>query len=206
MRKLAQNVLGAALIVGCATFTGCVVETRRDPQPAPQPTPAATTPPAPSNTAKPILATNNPPPAVQADPPGALKLPGPVLFQTGKDVLLPESDAVLTVVKDYLNAKPHVTKLRIEGHTDNVGSAADNESLSERRSMAVARWLIAHSIKCDRLYPVGFGDRKPIADNRTEDGRSQNRRTVFVNAALNGNPIGGMPLDGGGTVAGDPCH
>jgi OOP family OmpA-OmpF porin len=203
MRKLAQNVLGVALTFGCATLFGCVIET----QPA-QPPPAATqtAAPTPANTQKQIF-QNQPAPATtsfQVEN-GALKLPGPVLFETGKDVLKPESDSVLTVVKDYLAAKPNITKLRIEGHTDNVGNAADNETLSERRSMAVARWLTGKGVDCKRLLPVGFGDKKPIADNKTEDGRSQNRRTMFVNAELGGHAIAGLPEDGGGTVAGDPC-
>src|SRR6185369_13156878 len=122
---------------------------------------------------------------------GHLKLPGPVLFETGKAILKPESDTVLDVVRQYLEAKPDVTLLRIEGHTDNVGIAADNQTLSAARSLAVAKWLIAKGIDCKRLYPVGFGQEKPIGDNKTPEGREQNRRTAFVNAELNHKAIGG---------------
>ena len=127
---------------------------------------------------------------------------------TGSDVLKPEREEVLHVVKDYLEAKPKITLLRIEGHTDNDGVQAANQTLSEKRAMAVARWLTAAGEKCDRLLPVGFGQMKPIAgtvDKQTADEKTLNRRVAFVNAALEGRPIGGMPVDGGGKVAGDPC-
>jgi OOP family OmpA-OmpF porin len=115
---------------------------------------------------------------------------------------------VLEVVASYLQAKPEITLLRIEGHTDNDGQAAGNQTLSEKRAMAVAKWLTVRGEKCDRLLPVGFGQMKPIAgsvDKQTPDEKNQNRRVAFVNAALKGKPIGGMPVDGGGKVAGDPC-
>ena len=73
------------------------------------------------------------------------------------------------------------------------------------RSIAVAKWLVGKGVDCKRLLPVGFGQEKPIADNKTAEGREQNRRTAFVNAELRKKPIGGMPVDGGGKVAGDPC-
>lgn len=207
MRNLLTHLLGVTLILGATTsLTGCVVEARGSARtgsskpakvkPA-KATPAATTKPVQMDTPAPQnFETEN----------GALKLPGPVLFETGKAVLKPESDAVLDVVKNYLDAKPAITLLRIEGHTDNVGVAASNQTLSELRAMAVAQWLIAKGVRCKRLNPVGFGDRKPLASNSTEDGRSQNRRTMFINAELKGKAIGGMPVDGGGTQAGDPCR
>jgi OOP family OmpA-OmpF porin len=136
---------------------------------------------------------------------GRLDLPGPVVFETGSDKLKPESDAVLQIVVDYLNAKPNVTLMRIEGHTDSDGKPAANLELSQKRSMSVARWLVGKGIDCKRLIPVGFGQEKPIADNNTPEGKAQNRRTYFVNAQLKGKAIGGMPVDGSGKPAGDPC-
>jgi OOP family OmpA-OmpF porin len=139
---------------------------------------------------------------------GALKLPGPVVFEQGSDKLRPESDTVLQVVQDYLEAKPEVTHLRIEGHTDNDGNAAVNQTLSERRALSVARWLVGQGVECKRLVPVGFGPNKPVAgtvENQTNEEKELNRRVSFVNAALHDKPIGGMPTDGGGKSAGDPC-
>jgi len=135
----------------------------------------------------------------------ALKLPGPVLYETGSAKLKPESDAVLAHVKAYLDDKPAITLLRIEVHTDAQGGGDFNQRMSEARAMEVARWLIGKGIDCKRLLPVGFGETKPIADNATPDGRAANRRTLFVNAALRGKPIGGVPVDGGGKLAGDTC-
>jgi len=134
-----------------------------------------------------------------------LKLPGPVQFETASDKLRPESDAVLEVVAGYLKEKSYVSLLRIEAHSDNQGNAAQNQSLSEKRALSVGRWLVAHGVECKRLLAVGFGGTKPIADNSTPEGRAQNRRISFINAALRGRAIGGMPEDGGGHVAGDLC-
>lgn len=135
-----------------------------------------------------------------------IHLPGPVVFRTGSDALDPISDPVLEVVLDYMTQKPEVTLLRIEGHTDSDGSANANQTLSERRSLSVARWLTDAGIDCRRLMPVGFGQSKPVAPNDTADNKAQNRRVAFVNAAVNGRPVGAAAVDGGGRVAGDPCR
>jgi OOP family OmpA-OmpF porin len=137
---------------------------------------------------------------------GALKLPGPIVFETGSDRLSPVSDAPLEVVLEYLNAKSEVSLLRIEGHTDSDGTPASNQSLSELRALAVARWLVAAGIDCHRLLPVGFGQDRPMVPNTTADNKAQNRRVAFVNAALLGRPLGNLPSDGGGKHAGDPCQ
>ena len=68
---------------------------------------------------------------------GKLQLPGPVLFKSGSHELLPESDAVLDIVKQYLDAKKKVTKLRIEGHTDTDGADDKNLALSTARASAI---------------------------------------------------------------------
>jgi len=77
--------------------------------------------------------------------------------------------------------------------------------MSVRRALSAGRWLVSRGVDCKRLIAVGFGETKPIADNATPEGRAQNRRVAFVNAALRGRPIGDMPLDGGGQAAGDLC-
>ena len=135
----------------------------------------------------------------------ALKVPGPVVFKTGSAELAPDSEPVLAHVKAYLDAKTAISSLRIEGHTDSDGDPALNLKLSGERALSVARWLVAKGIDCKRLLPVGFGSDKPIAANDTLEGRAQNRRIMFINAALRDRAIGGMPLDGGGQVAGSAC-
>jgi OOP family OmpA-OmpF porin len=129
-----------------------------------------------------------------------------VKFEPSSDKLKPESEPVLAHVAAYVGDKPYVSLLRIEVHSDAQGSSAYNQTMSEKRALAVAKALVSRGVDCKRLIAVGFGETKPIADNRTAEGRAQNRRTVFVNAALRGRPIGGLPVDGGGKVAGDACH
>lgn len=128
-----------------------------------------------------------------------LILPSPVLYDTGKATLKKASDAPLTFVKDYLDQNPAVTTLRIEGHSDSMGSDAANQKLTEGRAKAAAEWLVAHGIDCHRLVAVGFGESRPIADNKTTEGRTKNRRMDFVEAGYVGRPINGLPIDGGGT-------
>lgn len=137
---------------------------------------------------------------------GMLKLPGPVVFAAGSDKLAEESDQVLWVIADYLEAKKYVTLLRIEGHTDNAGKSDANQELSEKRAMAVARWLVSKGADCKRLIAVGFGDTKPVESNDTPAGKATNRRIVVAPAALRGKLIGSGPADGGGKVAGDVCE
>jgi len=133
-----------------------------------------------------------------------LKTP-PVTYNTGKATLKTESAAAIARVAAYLEAKTYISTLRIEVHSDSMGSDEANQKLTEARSLEVAKALIAKGVDCKRLIAVGFGETKPAADNDTPEGKAANRRTLFVNAALRGKAIGGMPLDGGGVVAGDPC-
>jgi outer membrane protein OmpA-like peptidoglycan-associated protein len=78
-----------------------------------------------------------------------------------------------------LQQNPDV-KVSIEGHTDNVGSAAANQTLSEKRAQAVVAWLSSHGIEGSRLKAKGWGASKPVDDNATEDGRAKNRRVELV--------------------------
>lgn len=100
-------------------------------------------------------------------------------FDTGKAVILPDSEAVLSQIQGLLEQRPDL-KLRVEGHTDNVGSRPANQKLSEQRAAAVVNWLVAHGIDRSRLSAQGFADTKPVGDNSTEEGRSQNRRVELV--------------------------
>ena len=128
---------------------------------------------------------------------GEVKVDGVILFETGSARLKAESDEALGNIKKYLDEKSYISLLRIEGHVD--GSSGDQD-LSEARANAVARWLVGAGVDCKRVIPVGFGAGKPVSELR-----SANTRVSFVNAALRGRAIGGMPVDGGGKVAGDPC-
>jgi OOP family OmpA-OmpF porin len=126
-------------------------------------------------------------------------------FKTASNELTDEAKATLEQVKDFLVAKDYVTTLRVESHTDNSGNEHENQSGSEQKALAVSRWLVDAGIDCKRLVATGFGSTKPIESNSTPDGKAANRRITFVIAGLRGKLIGGMPADGGGVIAGDPC-
>ena len=100
-------------------------------------------------------------------------------FETAKATILPDSETVLADVAKMLQQNSDV-KVRIEGHTDNVGSAAANQTLSEKRAQAVVAWLSSHGIEGSRLQAKGWGASKPVDDNATEDGRAKNRRVELV--------------------------
>jgi len=100
-------------------------------------------------------------------------------FETGKANILPDSENILGEIVKMLQQNPDV-KLSVEGHTDNVGSAASNQALSEKRAQAVVLWLTAHGVDAARLKAKGWGQTKPVADNATEDGRAKNRRVELV--------------------------
>ena len=70
-------------------------------------------------------------------------------------------------------------KIEISGHTDNTGSAAMNENLSQQRANAVVAYIVTKGIDTSRLTAKGYGSKKPIATNDAESGRQQNRRTEF---------------------------
>jgi outer membrane protein OmpA-like peptidoglycan-associated protein len=105
---------------------------------------------------------------------GQLILKG-VNFESSKSVLLTESFAVLDQVVQSLHEWPEV-KIEIQGHTDNTGTAVKNMELSKQRAETVRQYLIDKGIAADRLTAVGYGQEKPIADNKTVSGRGQNRR------------------------------
>jgi OmpA-OmpF porin, OOP family len=100
-------------------------------------------------------------------------------FDTGKSTIRPESAPLIDQLASTLKSNVDL-KVSIEGHTDNVGDAAANKKLSEQRAKAVMDAVIAKGIAAGRLSSVGWGQEKPVADNRTDAGRSQNRRVEIV--------------------------
>jgi outer membrane protein OmpA-like peptidoglycan-associated protein len=100
-------------------------------------------------------------------------------FDTGKSDIKPESLPVIDQIVTLLMDHPDL-KLSIEGHTDNVGDAKSNKVLSEQRAKSVVAAIVSKGINSGRLSAVGWGQEKPVADNRTEDGRAKNRRVEIV--------------------------
>ena len=100
-------------------------------------------------------------------------------FETGKSDIKAESQGTINQIAEMLKQNGDL-KISIEGHTDNVGSDQSNQTLSENRAAAVMNAIIALGIDKSRLSSKGWGASKPIADNRTEDGRAKNRRVEIV--------------------------
>lgn len=99
-----------------------------------------------------------------------------IFFDLNKAELKTESQAELDKLVQLLNENPSL-RIEISGHTDNIGKPADNLLLSNNRAKAVVNYLISKKIPATRLSAKGYGETKPVADNKTEEGRAQNRRT-----------------------------
>ena len=110
-----------------------------------------------------------------------LTLTGGVLFATGKSELLPGAQKKLDDVIAALKDDPR--SITIVGHTDSVGGEEKNMLLSQKRAEAVRRYLTTHGVNDDRVTAQGMGSTQPIADNKTADGRANNRRVEII---LNG--------------------
>ena len=108
-----------------------------------------------------------------------LNMPGNITFMTGSADLnanfLKVLDSVGLVLKEY-----NKTLVVISGHTDNVGTDANNQSLSERRAASVGTYLAGRSVSSERMVITGYGESRPVASNETAEGRTQNRRVELT--------------------------
>ena len=176
---------------GSASFNASTAPAAAPPPPPPPAPPPPPPPPAPAP----------PPPksaAVVKD--DVVSIPGEIEFDSGKATFKVGggSKAVVEQLKVFLDENPKISKLRIEGHTDNVGTPEGNLKLSGERALTVKNAAIAEGVAKDRLIAVGFGQTKPIGDNTTEEGRAKNRRTEFRIAEIGGKRyLGQDPLRGG---------
>jgi OOP family OmpA-OmpF porin len=162
-----SNWTPATAAVGC---DGAIVAPPAAPAPAaapaaPAPAPAVVAPPAPA------------PAAAKPPPPAATKVTyaADAFFDFDKAVLKPEGKAKL----DDLIGKVKGINLEViiaVGHTDSVGSDAYNQKLSVHRSEAVKAYLVSKGIEKNRVYTEGKGEKQPVADNKTKEGRAKNRR------------------------------
>ena len=98
-----------------------------------------------------------------------------VNFDTAKATIRPESFPQLDAVVEFMVHKKNA-RIEISGHTDNVGNAKANKTLSEKRAQACRNYIVSKGIDKKRLSAVGFGDERPIAPNDSEEGRQRNRR------------------------------
>jgi outer membrane protein OmpA-like peptidoglycan-associated protein len=100
-------------------------------------------------------------------------------FDTGKATIRPDSEKVLAELVSLLQKQPEWS-LVVAGHTDNVGTDAVNLPLSRQRAESVIAWLGVKGIDKSRLVPAGFGSKRPLADNATDEGKAKNRRVDLV--------------------------
>jgi len=103
-----------------------------------------------------------------------------VQFDTGKATIKSASNPLLDEVAQVLMQHPEMTKIEVQGHTDNRGSAALNKKLSQARADSVRKALSQRGVAVERLETKGYGPDKPIDDNGTDEGRQKNRRVQFV--------------------------
>ncbi|MGK4008074.1 OmpA family protein [Sorangium sp. So ce1036] len=102
-----------------------------------------------------------------------------VQFAFGKATIKKESDELLDEVAGVLNDHPEILQVEVQGHTDNRGTRQFNTRLSQARAESVVKALVARGIAPERMVAKGYGPDVPLADNKTEAGRQQNRRVQF---------------------------
>ncbi len=103
-----------------------------------------------------------------------------VFFEFNKARILPKSNPLLKAVADVLKKFPQITKVRVEGHTDDVGNDKVNQGLSEKRAKAVMDALVKNGVEKGRLESAGFGKTRPLVEGKDDAAREKNRRVEFV--------------------------
>jgi outer membrane protein OmpA-like peptidoglycan-associated protein len=196
---------------------GCHAEARAKiggDQPPPPPPPPAPEPPPPASTKAEAPAPPPPPPeppkkvialkGVQMKSATQIDMPGDIEFQkaSSKFVMNDKTKKVLTQLAAILKDNPEVTKLSIEGNSDNEGEnkGFDNAKLSEERAQSVVDWLTKNGIDAKRLSSVGNGSKNPVAANDTPEHMAENRRVEFHVREFRGQAIRGEA--GGGAAKG----
>ncbi len=149
--------------------------------------------PDPDNDGDGILDVNDKCPNEKGDPPDGcphkynlvvvtekkIELKQTVFFDTNKATIKPVSFKLLDEVAQALADNPTI-HVEVQGHTDSQGDVDFNMKLSQQRAESVRDYLVKKNVDTARMVPKGYGEEVPIADNRTADGRSQNRRVEFV--------------------------
>ena len=103
-----------------------------------------------------------------------------IYFDAGKATIQQRSYDLLNEIAAVVVAHPEIKKIRVEGHTDSDGNDLANLKLSQARAESVRAYLMSKGVEAERLDPAGFGEARPIADNKSSDGKSKNRRVEFV--------------------------
>jgi OOP family OmpA-OmpF porin len=188
MRSSALLIVGlGAALVACATpqdkatcfpVASWAPPVTRCAAPAP-PVAIAPPPPEPAKPEPPPPEPEQPPPPKAELKEEKIELSETVQFETDSAVLVDRSKQLLDDVARELADHPEVRKVQIEGHTDAVASKRHNLKLSQDRVASVKAYLLSKGVDPKRLTTKAFGETKPIASNKTEEGRAKNRRVDF---------------------------
>jgi outer membrane protein OmpA-like peptidoglycan-associated protein len=110
-----------------------------------------------------------------------IKIPGKVHFETDKATIKEDKETkeILQTVADVLKENPQITKLRVDGHTDDTGGSDHNHKLSQARAEAIIEWLAKNGVDKNRLDGKGWGEEHPVAKNDTKENKELNRRVEF---------------------------
>jgi OOP family OmpA-OmpF porin len=164
------------LLVALAFAAGCATEpSQPEPKPAPPPAPKPAPPPEPKPAPK--VEAPKPTPVPEKPKPVAEKVTfaADVFFDFDKSVIKPEGKSKL----DDLSSKLKGINLEVViaiGHADSIGSDAYNQRLSVRRAESVKAYLVSRGVESNRVYTEGKGEKQPVADNKSREGRAKNRR------------------------------
>ena len=109
-----------------------------------------------------------------------IESPERILFQSGKPLIAAESFRLLDSVAATLEVHPELAQIEIGVHSDSRGSSGFNQRLTQQRADTVRTYLIAKGVHRNLLKAVGYGETRPIASNRTAEGRQQNSRVEFT--------------------------
>lgn len=165
------------LFIALAFAAGCATEPEKPaPQPAPPP-PKPAPPPEPKPAPPPPPAPEKPKPPPEKPKPVAEKITfaADVLFDFDKAVIKPEGKSKLDDISNKVRGINLEVVIAI-GHADSTGSDAYNQRLSVRRAESVKAYLVSRGIEPNRVYTEGKGEKQPVADNKTREGRAKNRR------------------------------
>ena len=181
MRKLLLLGSSVAVVFAIHGCSSCHSEVQVTTAPPPPASSAAEAPPPP----EPVAVRN-------AQVEGTrVRIPHELEFGVDKATFDDQKDPnkeILATLLEFMTKNTHVTKLRVEGHTDNSGKPDRNMQLSQQRADAVAKWLTDHGVAADRIKTVGMGDTKPEVANDTTEHKAQNRRTEFHVDEIDGKP------------------
>jgi len=169
IRKLWLLLVVVAFAASCSTEPA-KPEPTPAPPPAPKPAPPPPPKPAPAPAEKPKPAPEKPKPVAEK-----VTFAADVLFDFDKSVIKPEGRSKL----DDIASKAKGVNLEVViaiGHADSIGSDAYNQRLSVRRAESVKAYMVSKGLEANRVYTEGKGEKQPVANNKTKDGRAKNRR------------------------------